>query len=77
MIGLEKTEVSFSEHLEDIRKMGFDYACDDIDPLKFKYQNEDEKKAFIDGYEEGLETVSGGINGLVEENKESFGNFRK
>ena len=59
MIGLEKTEVSFSEHLEDIRKMGFDYACDDIDPLKFKYQTEDEKKA------------------LVEENKESFGNFRK
>lgn len=45
-------------HLEEIRKMGFDYACDDIDPKKFKYQTEDEKKAFIKGYEEGLEAVS-------------------
>ena len=38
--------------------MGFDYACDDIDPKKFKYQTEDEKNAFIKGYEEGLEAIS-------------------
>lgn len=45
------------EYLEDIRKMGFDYACDDIDPKKFKYQTEEEKEAFKKGYEEGLDVM--------------------
>ena len=58
MIGLEIITGTVSEHLESIRKMGFDYACDGIDPSKFKYQNEDEKEAFKKGYEEGLETMA-------------------
>lgn len=58
MIGLEKITETLPGHLEEIRKMGFDYACDDIDPKKFKYQTEDEKNAFIKGYEEGLEAIS-------------------
>ena len=55
---MERITENLPEHLDEIRKMGFDYACDDIDPKKFKYQNEEEKKAFIKGYEEGLEAIS-------------------
>ena len=58
MIGLEIITGTVSEQLESIRKMGFDYACDGIDPSKFKYQTEDEKEAFKKGYEEGLETMA-------------------
>lgn len=58
MIGLEIITGSVSEQLESIKKMGFDYACDGIDPSKFKYQNDQEKEAFIEGYNEGLETMA-------------------
>lgn len=58
MIGLEIIAGTVSEHLESIKKMGFDYACDGIDPAKFKYQNNEEREAFIKGYNEGLETMT-------------------
>lgn len=58
MIGLEIITGTVSEQLESIKKMGFDYACDGIDPAKFKYQSEEEKEAFIKGYNEGLETMA-------------------
>ena len=46
MIGLEIITGTVSEQLESIRKMGFDYACDGIDPSKFKYQSEEERRLF-------------------------------
>ena len=49
---------TMSEQLTEIEKMGFDYACDGIDPGKFKYQTEEEKEAFIKGYNKGLETMA-------------------
>lgn len=58
MIGLEIVKEALPEHLEEIKKIGFDYACDDIDPKKFKYQTQEEKDAFVKGYEEGLATMS-------------------
>ena len=47
MIGLENITNTLSEQLTEIEKMGFDYACDGIDPGKFKYQTEEEKEALL------------------------------
>ena len=49
MIGLEIIKEALPEHLEEIKKIGFDYACDVIDPKKFKYQTQEEKDAFVNG----------------------------
>lgn len=56
------------DHWDEIKKIGFDYACDDINPNKFKYKTIDEKNAFLKGYEEGL--VKMNSMNFVEERQE-------
>ena len=54
------------EKLEEISKIGKDFAFDGLNPELFKANNEEEMKAFLEGYKEGLQEMKANT-----ENKES------
>lgn len=45
-------------HLEEIHKLGIEFAIEGINAEKYKAKSTEEKRVFLSGYKEGLEILN-------------------
>ena len=69
IISGDEMESLSKEKIEELHSIGKDFAFDGMDPSQFKGHNDAEKKAFLEGYKEGLQ--------LMKESQEELETGRK